>query len=284
MALNRAVSIACRHSDYVADWVARHPTLLDESCLMSLDRSRLDIDGRLLLSIEDETDFRQALRRLRHRQLIRIAVRDLAGLAGLEETLTDTSDVADALIRTAYGWSYERLRALWGTPIGRQSGQPQQMIVLTMGKLGGRELNFSSDVDLIFAYAENGETQGGPRQIDNGEFFIKLGRMMNAALTTVTDWGFVYRVDMRLRPFGTAGQLAQSFDALFGDRQFLIDLVDLRGRIRHQLVERIVEALFLLRQKLGAMVALDGIGSGARLRLGLILFLRFRVEGDEFLA
>ena len=209
-----ALEQACRHSAYVAGLAERDPALLADMGLAALDPVLLAEECRPVAAISGEDDFRRALRRLRHRHMARIVIRDFAGLAALDETLADTSDVADALIRTAHDWAYDHLRAQWGTPMGQRSGLPQTMIVLGMGKLGGRELNFSSDIDLIFAFPESGETQGGPRRISNEEFFVKLGRLMNASLTVTTDWGFVYRVDMRLRPFGASGQLAQSFDSL----------------------------------------------------------------------
>ncbi|MCF6362756.1 MAG: bifunctional [glutamate--ammonia ligase]-adenylyl-L-tyrosine phosphorylase/[glutamate--ammonia-ligase] adenylyltransferase [Gammaproteobacteria bacterium] len=155
-----------------------------------------------------------ALRRLRRREMLRIAWRDIAGHADLRQTSADLSALAEACIRGALihlqGW----LEAKWGVPTGANSGQPQQLVVLGMGKLGAHELNFSSDIDLIFAYPENGETQGVPRTRSNEEFFVRLGRELIRALDEKTAEGFVFRVDMRLRPFGGSGALALSFGAM----------------------------------------------------------------------
>jgi len=212
--IKTALKTACRQSVYVADQVARDPNILKPTDLKSLDRKRLDADCAKALTHTDDQEFRRALRLIRHHHMVRIAVRDFVKLADLDETLADTSDVADALIATAYRWAYEKLAPVWGRPVDPDGDEPQEMIILGMGKLGGRELNFSSDIDLIFIFAEDGETQGGEREITNEEFFIKVGQLMNSVLTASTDMGFVYRVDMRLRPFGSAGQLAQSLDSI----------------------------------------------------------------------
>ena len=86
------------------------------------------------------------------------------------------------------------------------------MMILGMGKLGGRELNYSSDIDLVFLYPEEGQTDGA-RSVDNAEFFLRLGQKITQLLATPTAEGFVYRVDLRLRPFGDSGRLALSFGA-----------------------------------------------------------------------
>ena len=212
--LKTALQIGCRQSAYVADHLARDPKLITAKDLKALDRDRLRNQCKAAAELADDAEFRRAIRLIRHHHMVRIAVRDFAKIAPLAETLADTSDVADALIAAAYAWAYAKIARVWGTPMGQHSGRPQEMIILGMGKLGGHELNFSSDIDLIFVFPEDGETEGGDRTIGNEEFFIKVGQAMNAALTATTELGFVYRVDMRLRPFGSAGQLAQSFDSV----------------------------------------------------------------------
>lgn len=168
--------------------------------------------NRYLVEVGDEAQLGVVLRRFRRREMVRIAWRDLAGLAKLEEILADLSHLADACIDLALNrlcaWQTER----FGTP-RNAAGEPQQLIVLGLGKLGGRELNFSSDIDLIFAYPERGETDG-PRSISNEEFFRRLGQKLIKILNEPTSEGFVYRVDMRLRPFGDSGPLVMSFAAL----------------------------------------------------------------------
>lgn len=166
-----------------------------------------------VVASEDEATLKQRLRMERNQMMARIAVRDLSGLATLEESMREVSDLADALVNAALDWHYAKLSERYGLPIGEESGEPQKMLVIGMGKLGGQELNFSSDIDLIFAYPERGQTNGA-RKVSNEEFFVRLGQAMNKSLVEVTDDGFVYRVDMRLRPFGDSGTLAVSFAAL----------------------------------------------------------------------
>lgn len=153
----------------------------------------------------------QALRKLRRAEMVRIAIRDLNGLADVTETLQDLSDLADGLVAATVDWHYQQMILKSGTPIGAESGESQTLLVLGMGKLGGQELNFSSDIDLIFVYPEKGQTQGGVKSMPNDQFFIRLGQAVNKSLTELTHDGMVYRVDMRLRPFGQSGPLAVSF-------------------------------------------------------------------------
>ena len=152
-----------------------------------------------------------ALRRLRQRVMLRLAVRDLANLAPLAEVMATTSDLAEVAIAAAQDFHTAALEASLGVP--KAEGQRQELIVIGMGKLGGRELNVSSDVDLVFAYPEEGDVEG-PRPLSNHEFFTRLGRRIIGSLDEVTENGQVFRVDMRLRPWGDPGPLVFSFDAL----------------------------------------------------------------------
>ena len=168
----------------------------------------------LLADCSDEDELGRRLRRFRNRQQVRIIWRDLNRLADLAETCRDLSDLADACIDGAYQWLYPRHCEQFGTPIGSRSGQAQHLVILGMGKLGAFELNLSSDIDLIFGYPEGGETEGVKRSLDNQEFFTRLGQRLIKALDAITVEGFVFRVDMRLRPYGSSGALVLSFNAL----------------------------------------------------------------------
>ena len=161
-----------------------------------------------LAAAPDLAGFMAALRQQRLREMVRIAWRDLAGAASLAETLADTSAFADAAIGAAVNFAAHDLARTWGEPRS-VAGDMQSLIVLGMGKLGGGELNFSSDIDLIFVYPEKGETSGG-RSIDNEDFFTRLGRLVIRVLGERTSDGIVFRVDMRLRPFGDSGPLIAS--------------------------------------------------------------------------
>ncbi|ADJ27102.1 bifunctional [glutamate--ammonia ligase]-adenylyl-L-tyrosine phosphorylase/[glutamate--ammonia-ligase] adenylyltransferase [Nitrosococcus watsonii] len=167
-----------------------------------------------LTDISTETELMIALRRFRQREMVRIIWRDLAGWASLDEVFRELSQLAEACLNRALAclhyWQSEAL----GTPYGAVSGKPQSMVVLGMGKLGARELNLSSDIDLIFAYPESGETRGAQRTLSNEEYFIRLARRLIRVLDERTEEGFVFRVDMRLRPDGDSGPLVTSFTAM----------------------------------------------------------------------
>lgn len=160
----------------------------------------------------DEPAFMRGLRLFRNRELARIAVRDIAGWAGLDETLGALSDLADAACDAALRFAESRLQDRHGVPRG-QDGERALPVVLGMGKLGGRELNFSSDIDLIFVYSEAGETDGA-RPLANEEYFARLAQDTGRLLSARTGDGFVFRADTMLRPFGSAGALAVSAGAM----------------------------------------------------------------------
>ena len=163
-------------------------------------------------TLDDAAAF-AALRRCRNAQLCRILAADMLKLQTVTRSLQLVSQLADTLINAAYHWAYQQLSTQWGTPKD-EHGNAMPLLVLGMGKLGGAELNFSSDIDLIFTYPANGETSGGRRSCENQQFFTRLGQKLIAALHQVTADGFVYRVDMRLRPFGDSGPLVLSFAAM----------------------------------------------------------------------
>jgi glutamate-ammonia-ligase adenylyltransferase len=153
-----------------------------------------------------------ALRLLRRRCLLHTAARDLGGRADLAEVCAAMTRLAQLALRAAIDHHHRALADVHGEPLS-PGGQAQQLVVVGMGKLGGGELNVSSDIDLVFLYPEEGET-AGPRRIANGEFFDRLGRRIIAALHDRTPDGYVFRVDMRLRPYGDSGPLTGSFAAL----------------------------------------------------------------------
>jgi len=156
----------------------------------------------------------KTLREQRQMAMIRVIWRDVNRVASMQEITAELSRFADRAIQLTADYHYRALVALHGTPIGKESGLSQPFMVLGMGKLGASELNVSSDIDLIFTYPEGGETDHATRAISNQEFFIKLGQRLIKSLDTVTADGFVFRVDMRLRPHGQSGALAMSFAAL----------------------------------------------------------------------
>ncbi|EDL51868.1 bifunctional glutamine-synthetase adenylyltransferase/deadenyltransferase [Vibrio mediterranei AK1] len=166
-----------------------------------------------LESCGSETEGHRVLRRFRNREMTYIAWRDFTSDWSLEQSLHHLSMLAEAMIFETYQWQYKACCLEWGTPCNAE-GEAQPMLIIGMGKLGGGELNFSSDIDLIFTYPENGETQGTRRSIANAQFFTRLGQRIIKALDQQTFDGFCYRVDMRLRPFGESGPLVMSYAAL----------------------------------------------------------------------
>jgi glutamate-ammonia-ligase adenylyltransferase len=157
-------------------------------------------------------DAQRILREWRRREMLRIAWRDIAGRADVQETLLAVSEFADASIRAAASAARLHLQPVFGLPRGATAGEVP-LIVLGMGKLGGRELNFSSDIDLVFLFSEAGQTDG-PREVENEEYFNRLGRELIRLLDVRNEDGFVFRVDMRLRPFGDSGSLVVSLASL----------------------------------------------------------------------
>lgn len=159
------------------------------------------------------SEFEKRLRLFRHREMLRIAVRDLAGIADLSTTLYELSGLADICIQQALEFLMERQCIEWGTPVDNQE-KPQNLVVLGMGKLGAHELNFSSDVDLIFTYPKEGHTVNSTKSTSNEDFFVRLSRKLMKTIGTPTAEGFVFRVDIRLRPFGESGPMVLSFDRM----------------------------------------------------------------------
>ena len=178
-----------------------------------------DVNAQLVLrltSCQDEAELYKQLREFRRLHQMRMIHRDLNRLAPLSDTLTELTALADMCIRNTLGWLDQKLQLRFGQPVAKKTGVPQSLIVIAMGKQGAGELNLSSDIDLIFAFSDNGDTQAGDGQksISNQEYFTKLGQALIQSLDKVTQDGFVYRVDMRLRPYGQSGPLAMNFNAL----------------------------------------------------------------------
>jgi len=165
------------------------------------------------LPASDEAGLARALRLLRKRVMLHLILRDLGGLCDLNEVMRAMTALAEISVQRAQQCCMDSLTAQFGQPLGVDSKAPQQMLVIGMGKLGGGELNVSSDIDLIFVYPEEGETDGA-RSLSNHEFFSRLGRRIIALINDLTADGYVFRVDMRLRPYGDSGPLVMSFAAL----------------------------------------------------------------------
>jgi len=205
-------------SDFVARQCIRDPQVLLQLAAEDLSQ-RYDEQSYVrrlhaqLQAVQQVEELHAVLRRFRQREMLRIIWRDIAAWADLQETMRDLSHLAEACIDQALQQLYRWQCQQFGTPLDTHQ-QPMNLIVLGMGKLGAWELNLSSDIDLIFAYTEDGEVSGGAKPISHSEFFIRLGQSLITALDSQTADGFVFRVDMRLRPFGDGGALVSSFASL----------------------------------------------------------------------
>jgi [glutamine synthetase] adenylyltransferase / [glutamine synthetase]-adenylyl-L-tyrosine phosphorylase len=215
-----ALERVSRCSRYGQRLLAAQPQLA-EAVTGLLDRAYTREAMQLFLSeplCTDETALHQRLRQLRQRAWLIATVRDLAGLADLTEVMSTYTALAEVCIGAALDFHHAALAARHGEPRD-EHGQPQRMIVVGMGKLGGGELNVSSDIDLIYLYPEEGNTAADAgatsvKSITNHEFFIRLGRKLAAALSENTADGYVFRVDLRLRPWGESGPFAMGLAML----------------------------------------------------------------------
>lgn len=211
--------IAPTVSRFYQRWLAAAPDRAAKSDALS-QRNLADIDLDALLAQEaiagpdgaPPLSLVRSMRRLRNLLVCGLIRRDLEGRADLGEVVEAMTRFADFAIARHVAEIDAELRAAHGVPMGRDSGVPQELMVLAMGKQGGRELNVSSDIDLIFVYPEDGDTAAGPGQrgLSNHEYFIRLGKKLIAALAEITEDGYTFRVDMALRPNGGSGPLAAS--------------------------------------------------------------------------
>lgn len=162
-------------------------------------------------NFQQEANVMRLLRSVRRCHSAAIASLELSHHLSIEESSARMSILAEVLIQAAYAWSYACQRITFGLPTSsNQQHGCENLLVVAMGKLGGMELNFSSDIDLIFFYLSDGETQGARRQVNNSRFFQKVGIQLIKLLNESTEDGFVFRVDMRLRPYGDSGNLVMS--------------------------------------------------------------------------
>ncbi len=213
---NAAIVKVWCSSLFIADSCTRKPELLvdlvNSGDLSAIYDKNSYVEKLAHRPVESQAELMTKLRNFRRREMVRIAWRDLAGWAELSETLTDLSHLADACIQHALDFLYQEACDLRGTPL-LSDGSTQQIVVLGMGKLGAYELNYSSDIDLIFAYAEDGVLPDR-KETTYGEFFTKMCRNLIKVLDEITVDGFVFRTDIRLRPYGDSGPIIMTFDGM----------------------------------------------------------------------
>ncbi|QWD61174.1 bifunctional [glutamate--ammonia ligase]-adenylyl-L-tyrosine phosphorylase/[glutamate--ammonia-ligase] adenylyltransferase [Polynucleobacter sp. MWH-UH35A] len=211
-----------RHSTYARRWLAAHPEWLE--WLHIQGQKKVDLQGiRELLeecrigpssSEQDEAEWMASLRLARQRLMLWVAFRDLNGKADLSEVTYALSHFAELAISASIAYIREDLKNRFGLPWSKTTQSEMPLMVVGMGKLGGLELNLSSDIDLIFLYEHEGETTGGPKSLSYQEWFTRMGKRLIKLLAEHDANGFVFRVDMRLRPNGDSGPLVCSLDML----------------------------------------------------------------------
>ncbi|MBI3796872.1 MAG: bifunctional [glutamate--ammonia ligase]-adenylyl-L-tyrosine phosphorylase/[glutamate--ammonia-ligase] adenylyltransferase [Deltaproteobacteria bacterium] len=190
-----------------------------QSSLKSVDSHLSRLQGQLSVELPEE-DFLRGLRAYRNREYLRIGTRDLLALATLEETTQDLSYLAEAAVQVAYEYTRAKLRAAYGEAVIDDTGQPRPLgfVVFAMGKFGGLELNFSSDIDLLYLYERDaGPTTGGSKgTLEPRAFFTQLAQGLTRALNDLVAGGRVFRVDLRLRPDGMNGPVVNSLPNVLG--------------------------------------------------------------------
>ena len=204
-------------SDFVARNCIRYPERFYSLLAEGFGSTRTiedyqEIVSQTVTSNSDESGLMSALRVLRQQEMLRIAWRDLNLLADTEVILQELTDFAEAMVAITLHHLEKQQAETFGMPLDA-NGEEQSLLVFAMGKMGGGELNFSSDIDLIFTFADDGETPG-PRRKSHYEFYLAVIRKLVKVLDEVTADGFVYRVDTRLRPFGESGPMAMSFSGV----------------------------------------------------------------------
>ena len=194
------------------DWLSEPDTLTRPKTRDTLYRDFYELANTVELTDQTPT----LLRKFKKREYIRLGLRDLLGLVSLRENVEDLADLADVCLEVAYEYSIRILKQKYGTPLFTDvdgKTRESEFAILSMGKLGGRELNYSSDIDLIYIYTSSaGETQtnDGQTQLSNHEFHTKLGQLITKTLHEITSDGNVFRVDLDLRPDGKSGDLVSS--------------------------------------------------------------------------
>jgi glutamate-ammonia-ligase adenylyltransferase len=220
--ISRQTAFLEQHSNYARRWLHAKPEWLE--WLKAHGHQKIDLPGiqglletckvDSLSSEHDEARWMANLRLARQRLMLWVAFRDLNGMADLEEVTHSLSHFAQLAIADSIAFLRRDLQDRFGLPWSLSTNSEMPLMVVGMGKLGGYELNLSSDIDLIFLYEHEGETQGGPKSLSHHEWFTRLGRSLMRVLSEVDANGFVFRVDMRLRPNGDSGSLVCSLDML----------------------------------------------------------------------
>lgn len=219
---SKQIAFLEQHSNYARRWLSAKPEW--RGWLQSVGPHAITFEGiqgllepckfDSLTAGQDEAQFMADLRLARQRLMLWLAFRDLNGLANLKEVTHSLSHFAEFAVHHALTFIHQDLQSRFGIPWSESTQSEMPLMVVGMGKLGGLELNLSSDIDLIFLYEHEGETRDGPKSLSHHEWFTRMGKRLIKLLSEHDANGFVFRVDMRLRPNGDSGPLVCSLDML----------------------------------------------------------------------
>ncbi|MEN9378357.1 MAG: hypothetical protein RJB15_35 [Pseudomonadota bacterium] len=219
---SKQIAFLEQHSNYARRWLSAKPEWM--GWLQSVGPHAITFEGiqgllepckfDSLTAGQDEAQFMADLRLARQRLMLWLAFRDLNGLADLKEVTHSLSHFAEFAVHHALTFIHQDLQSRFGIPWSESTQSEMPLMVVGMGKLGGLELNLSSDIDLIFLYEHEGETREGPKSLSHHEWFTRMGKRLIKLLSEHDANGFVFRVDMRLRPNGDSGPLVCSLDML----------------------------------------------------------------------
>mgnify|MGYP000349562806 FL=1 len=219
---SKQIAFLEQHSNYARRWLSAKPEW--RGWLQSVGPHAITLEGiqgllepckfDSLTAGQDEAQFMADLRLARQRLMLWLAFRDLNGLADLKEVTHSLSHFAEFAVHHALTFIHQDLQSRFGIPWSESTQSEMPLMVVGMGKLGGLELNLSSDIDLIFLYEHEGETRDGPKSLSHHEWFTRMGKRLIKLLSEHDANGFVFRVDMRLRPNGDSGPLVCSLDML----------------------------------------------------------------------
>ncbi|MFM2124249.1 MAG: hypothetical protein RL328_700, partial [Acidobacteriota bacterium] len=218
----RYLTAIFHHSRFLSEAVVSHPDWAEELLRPGYLESSLSAEqlrARLVASLSPGVPPPVELARFRRRQILRIMLRDVLAIATLPEITGELTALADVMLDVAYERIHDDLADRYGEPLDEE-GTAAHFAVIALGKMGAEELNYSSDIDLMFLYSANGET-AGPHKITNREFFKRASNQLTGLLSSYTPEGMCYRVDLRLRPDGSLGEVCISLDGArhyYGER------------------------------------------------------------------
>ncbi len=202
------------YSRFLSEEILEHPEWA-EQLLDPLDLQRVitpeDLRTRLEAALPPGVPLPLELAKFRRRQILRIMIRDVMGLGTLPEITGELTALADVIVEVAYERIYDDLVAQYGKPLAENMQSEAHFAVIALGKMGGQELNYSSDIDLMFLYSQNGQTSGSA-SITNKEFFKRASNQLTSLLSAYSAEGMCYRVDLRLRPDGSLGEVCISLE------------------------------------------------------------------------